>query len=146
MGIEPTLAAWEAAVLPLNYTREPAAILRGFTVDRQSPEVGLRSLTGQIRATSPGGVLQVLRRQIDSNRAAGPTARGAECRAGPAERIEHNPACRTGREQGNSAQIDGIGRKMRLPAVCILGNDIPHVARLAALGVIFQEIETPVAQ
>jgi hypothetical protein len=22
MGIEPTLAAWEAAVLPLNYTRE----------------------------------------------------------------------------------------------------------------------------
>jgi hypothetical protein len=24
MGIEPTLAAWEAAVLPLNYTRLPA--------------------------------------------------------------------------------------------------------------------------
>ena len=23
MGIEPTLAAWEAAVLPLNYTRDP---------------------------------------------------------------------------------------------------------------------------
>ena len=23
MGIEPTLAAWEAAVLPLNYTRRP---------------------------------------------------------------------------------------------------------------------------
>ncbi len=33
MGIEPTLAAWEAAVLPLNYTRiridstRPSAIL-----------------------------------------------------------------------------------------------------------------------
>jgi hypothetical protein len=25
MGIEPTLAAWEAAVLPLNYTRVPRA-------------------------------------------------------------------------------------------------------------------------
>jgi hypothetical protein len=23
MGIEPTLSAWEAEVLPLNYTREP---------------------------------------------------------------------------------------------------------------------------
>jgi hypothetical protein len=27
MGIEPTLAAWEAAVLPLNYTRMDAPIL-----------------------------------------------------------------------------------------------------------------------
>jgi hypothetical protein len=27
MGIEPTLAAWEAAVLPLNYTRMDARIL-----------------------------------------------------------------------------------------------------------------------
>jgi hypothetical protein len=29
MGIEPTLAAWEAAVLPLNYTRTGALILGG---------------------------------------------------------------------------------------------------------------------
>ena len=28
MGIEPTLAAWEAAVLPLNYTRVRADTLR----------------------------------------------------------------------------------------------------------------------
>ena len=28
MGIEPTLAAWEAAVLPLNYTRAGREILR----------------------------------------------------------------------------------------------------------------------
>ncbi len=28
MGIEPTLAAWEAAVLPLNYTRAGDVILR----------------------------------------------------------------------------------------------------------------------
>ena len=26
MGIEPTLAAWEAAVLPLNYTRSPGLL------------------------------------------------------------------------------------------------------------------------
>ncbi len=31
MGIEPTLLAWEAKVLPLNYTRvEQAAIIRGY--------------------------------------------------------------------------------------------------------------------
>ncbi len=41
MGIEPTLAAWEAAVLPLNYTREagksmPAAV-RDATRTRRIP-------------------------------------------------------------------------------------------------------------
>ena len=30
MGIEPTLVAWEATVLPLNYTRAPAQILCRF--------------------------------------------------------------------------------------------------------------------
>jgi hypothetical protein len=35
MGIEPTLAAWEAAVLPLNYTRFTAPILFAFTIDQQ---------------------------------------------------------------------------------------------------------------
>ncbi len=29
-GIEPSYAAWEAAVLPLNYTRGLAAILRYY--------------------------------------------------------------------------------------------------------------------
>jgi hypothetical protein len=28
MGIEPTLAAWEAAVLPLNYTRARRKFIR----------------------------------------------------------------------------------------------------------------------
>ncbi|MDF3054924.1 MAG: hypothetical protein K0Q74_831 [Gammaproteobacteria bacterium] len=28
MGIEPTLSAWEAEVLPLNYTRELAILAR----------------------------------------------------------------------------------------------------------------------
>jgi hypothetical protein len=32
MGIEPTYAAWEAAVLPLNYTRNGAGISRHFCV------------------------------------------------------------------------------------------------------------------
>jgi hypothetical protein len=35
MGIEPTLAAWEAAVLPLNYTRTPR-IVRKVWCARQS--------------------------------------------------------------------------------------------------------------
>ena len=30
MGIEPTLVAWEATVLPLNYTRWPVRILCRF--------------------------------------------------------------------------------------------------------------------
>jgi hypothetical protein len=35
MGIEPTLAAWEAAVLPLNYTRTMQKIVFGFLSNRQ---------------------------------------------------------------------------------------------------------------
>jgi hypothetical protein len=38
MGIEPTLAAWEAAVLPLNYTRFTAQILLVFSTYQQEPE------------------------------------------------------------------------------------------------------------
>ena len=34
MGIEPTLAAWEAAVLPLNYTRPVLPGGRGYFVTR----------------------------------------------------------------------------------------------------------------
>jgi hypothetical protein len=37
MGIEPTLAAWEAAVLPLNYTRMNALILFTSQCVRQIP-------------------------------------------------------------------------------------------------------------
>jgi hypothetical protein len=35
MGIEPTLAAWEAAVLPLNYTRAGRAILEVLQLNGQ---------------------------------------------------------------------------------------------------------------
>jgi hypothetical protein len=35
MGIEPTLAAWEAAVLPLNYTRAMQKSLFGLLSNRQ---------------------------------------------------------------------------------------------------------------
>ncbi len=35
MGIEPTLAAWEAAVLPLNYTRAGGRILEDKLDGRQ---------------------------------------------------------------------------------------------------------------
>ena len=49
MGIEPTLAAWEAAVLPLNYTRiflvnqEAARFLPGRTSRRCGPGAALRA-------------------------------------------------------------------------------------------------------
>ncbi len=36
MGIEPTLAAWKAAVLPLNYTRESKATQPGFANARKT--------------------------------------------------------------------------------------------------------------
>ena len=41
MGIEPTFEAWEAPVLPLNYTRRMAAV-REFTTDsgQESPPDG----------------------------------------------------------------------------------------------------------
>jgi hypothetical protein len=41
MGIEPTFEAWEAPVLPLNYTRRMAAV-REFTTDsgQESPSYG----------------------------------------------------------------------------------------------------------
>jgi hypothetical protein len=41
MGIEPTLVAWEATVLPLNYTRLGRAIVRKFRKDRQQGGVQL---------------------------------------------------------------------------------------------------------
>src|SRR5579859_4230475 len=40
MGIEPTLAAWEAAVLPLNYTRVPP-VYSLITKEGNSPELKL---------------------------------------------------------------------------------------------------------
>ncbi len=46
MGIEPTYAAWEAAVLPLNYTRNRSAYIASMdcleaTVRRHSDPVSL---------------------------------------------------------------------------------------------------------
>ena len=45
MGIEPTLAAWEAAVLPLNYTRAGAVILR-VIASMQQPRPAARAFFG----------------------------------------------------------------------------------------------------
>ncbi len=36
MGIEPTYAAWEAAVLPLNYTRTPSILGRNGAFAKQA--------------------------------------------------------------------------------------------------------------
>jgi hypothetical protein len=37
MGIEPTLAAWEAAVLPLNYTRTEGGSAKEVRIFRGRP-------------------------------------------------------------------------------------------------------------
>ena len=42
MGIEPTLAAWEAAVLPLNYTRVGSKSM----TRRRGRQIGLRGAPG----------------------------------------------------------------------------------------------------
>ncbi len=47
MGIEPTSKAWEAFVLPLNYTRVLALYLNEY---RQYPEVIALTINGQSRS------------------------------------------------------------------------------------------------
>ena len=48
MGIEPTLVAWEATVLPLNYTRWPTQILCSFlTVSKLRPSPTCRAIVWQ---------------------------------------------------------------------------------------------------
>ena len=51
MGIEPTLSAWEADVLPLNYTREGAGIL---AIRRTGGQAAMRSV--QMRGALRGWV------------------------------------------------------------------------------------------
>lgn len=63
MGIEPTLAAWEAAVLPLNYTRAPGAGLyeRGGSLGNPPPRAcagypaqsGVDAFPGATRMPAP---------------------------------------------------------------------------------------------
>ena len=48
MGIEPTLEAWEAAVLPLNYTREVFGIIRQAEPWRLFSAASPRLVFGQI--------------------------------------------------------------------------------------------------
>ena len=52
MGIEPTLAAWEAAVLPLNYTRATRAV---YAVAR-----GVGNAGHVAKAKGPAGPFAVL--------------------------------------------------------------------------------------
>ena len=48
MGIEPTLVAWEATVLPLNYTRRRRQILGSFRTASKFPDLtGLRSISNR---------------------------------------------------------------------------------------------------
>ena len=47
MGIEPTLAAWEAAVLPLNYTRPGGADRIAASVPRALASVAARARRGK---------------------------------------------------------------------------------------------------
>jgi hypothetical protein len=55
MGIEPTLAAWEAAVLPLNYTRAGDVILRNRGAFWQSWAAGAASRVDDGLGDCPSG-------------------------------------------------------------------------------------------
>ena len=45
MGVEPTYAAWEAAVLPMNYTRDLLSYCTVFLAVCQAGESGIRRLS-----------------------------------------------------------------------------------------------------
>lgn len=49
MGIEPTLAAWEAAVLPLNYTRLDQANRASEPATGSTPHKNPRHELGKLR-------------------------------------------------------------------------------------------------
>jgi hypothetical protein len=62
MGIEPTLAAWEAAVLPLNYTRARADLMRvafAFATARSEEGVELEAHLGAKRVERPDTLAQL---------------------------------------------------------------------------------------
>ena len=52
MGIEPTLVAWEATVLPLNYTREITCLDRHHCDKSKAAGVGSARLNQPIQAGS----------------------------------------------------------------------------------------------
>ena len=64
-----------------------------------------------------GRQLQVLRGEVDADRAAPELARDHQRRAGAAERVEHDPAGRTGGEDGAAAQV-GRDRREVPGGVC----------------------------
>ena len=72
MGIEPTLAAWEAAVLPLNYTRM-AQIVREGPATRQCAGAA----AGAVVSPGPGYAVE----SLCGGASLGMRGRGA--RAGP---------------------------------------------------------------
>ncbi len=51
-GIEPSYAAWEAAVLPLNYTRLPDRLYHAGTLPQQ-PHSAARAATGASPSFTP---------------------------------------------------------------------------------------------
>ena len=61
MGIEPTLSAWEAEVLPLNYTRQGA----GPSYVRRADQPSVVRVSGP---AIPGRALGALRSDIESER------------------------------------------------------------------------------
>ncbi len=62
MGIEPTLAAWEAAVLPLNYTR-----VGGKSMPRALDGATHAAMACAARSSHPGqNLLPMLRKKVAS--------------------------------------------------------------------------------
>ena len=65
MGIEPTLVAWEATVLPLNYTRWPSLILCRFhRVGKQTGRASARVTVAPCRTVDTPTCLDRRSRRI----------------------------------------------------------------------------------
>ncbi len=88
MGIEPTLSAWEAEVLPLNYTRI------GLILNRLMIHI---SVNGAARECTPGATVAALvealalsgkRIAVERNGAIVPRSRWGESRLEEGDRLE----------------------------------------------------------
>jgi hypothetical protein len=68
-GIEPSYAAWEAAVLPLNYTRNLTAILPSGVLPYPAPHEGAAGRNGILAASCVGFTILRYHSSINLGRA-----------------------------------------------------------------------------
>ena len=115
MGIEPTLAAWEAAVLPLNYTRVAQIVREGRT-------------TGQCAGASAGAVDSAVAGYVVEDRCGGRLPRGGE--AWPPRRagVSGLDAMSGGARTDAMGEFFGRGGRERMSdEASRYGRDVAHV-------------------